>query len=295
MTFLVFSTVASVAEKVFADLSKVFKMKRTGTLEPKTKSVISFLGRNIYQKSDGGLFFGLKPGMLKACAEEYNVSRAAKLPKLERLWTSLEGKAVAISHEAYQRYRRVLGKLSWMALTRPDLQFAVGFLARSQANPDSRSEDCMRAVLRFVLSLGDRVQRIPAIWVDYVAASNLQTIDCFCDAAWNLPSVSGGIISWQMNPHQELLEKTVSCGALQRRSRALSSGGDRKRGPLRGTAPSSLLSRAFQATTKAVTRSEFIQILNQRKLSLLWKDCYVACGIWNFVVRTCNRKYSQDV
>ena len=38
-----------------------------------------------------------------------------------------------------------------------------------------------------------------AIWVDYVAASNLQTIDCFCDAAWNLPSVSGGIISWQMN------------------------------------------------------------------------------------------------
>ncbi|OLQ04172.1 Retrovirus-related Pol polyprotein from transposon TNT 1-94 [Symbiodinium microadriaticum] len=196
---LVFSTVATVAEKVFADLSKVFKMKRTGTLEPKTKSVISFLGRNIYQKSDGSLFFGLKPGMLKACAEEYNVSRAAKLPKLERLWTSLEGKAVAISHEAYQRYRRVLGKLSWMALTRPDLQFAVGFLARSQANPDSRSEDCMRAVLRFVLSLGDRVQKIPAIWVDYVAASNLQTIDCFCDASWNLPSVSGGIISWQMN------------------------------------------------------------------------------------------------
>ena len=57
----------------------------------------------------------------------------------------------------------------------------------------------MRAVLRFVSSLGDRVQKIPAIWVDYVAASNLQTIDCFCNASWNLPSVSGGIISWQMN------------------------------------------------------------------------------------------------
>ncbi|CAE7939261.1 TY5A, partial [Symbiodinium necroappetens] len=126
---LVFSTVATVAEKVFADLSKVFKMKRTGTLEPKTKSVISFLGRNIYQKSDGSLFFGLKPGMLKACADEYQISKAAKLPKLERLWTSLEGKAVAISHEAYQRYRRVLGKLSWMALTRPDLQFAVGIIS----------------------------------------------------------------------------------------------------------------------------------------------------------------------
>ena len=44
---LVFSTVASVAEKVFADLSKVFKMKRTGTLEPKAKSVISFLGKHL--------------------------------------------------------------------------------------------------------------------------------------------------------------------------------------------------------------------------------------------------------
>ena len=34
-----------------------------------------------------------------------------------------------ITHDAYQRYRRVLGKLSWLALTRADLQFAVGFLA----------------------------------------------------------------------------------------------------------------------------------------------------------------------
>ncbi|CAE7758564.1 unnamed protein product, partial [Symbiodinium necroappetens] len=133
---LVFSTVASVAEKVFADLSKVFKMKRTGTLEPKKPSVISFLGRNIYQKEDGSLFFGLKPGMLKSCAEEYQITKSAKLPKLERLW--MNAKATPITHEAYQRYRRVLGKLSWMALTRPDLQFVVGFLARSQSNPDSR-------------------------------------------------------------------------------------------------------------------------------------------------------------
>ena len=29
------------------------------------------------------------------------ISKAAKLPKLERLWTSLEGKAVAMTHEAY--------------------------------------------------------------------------------------------------------------------------------------------------------------------------------------------------
>ena len=194
---LVFSTVASVAEKVFADLSKVFKMKRTGTLEPKKPSVISFLGRNIYQKEDGSLFFGLKPGMLKSCAEEYQITKSAKLPKLERLW--MNAKATPITHEAYQRYRRVLGKLSWMALTRPDLQFVVGFLARSQQNPDSRSEDCMRAVLRWTLTLGDMVQRIPAQWVDYAPSSDARTIDCFCDASWNLPSVSGAVICWQCN------------------------------------------------------------------------------------------------
>ena len=119
-------------------------MKRTGTLEPKKKSVISVLGRNIYQKGDGSLFFGLKPGMLKSCADEQQITKPAKLPKLERMWAKL--KATRITHEAYQKYRRVLGKLSWRALTRPDLQFVVGFLARSQSNPDSRSEDCMRAV-----------------------------------------------------------------------------------------------------------------------------------------------------
>ena len=194
---LVFSTVAKVAEKVFEELSKVFKMKRTGTLLPGQQSVISFLGRNIYQKKDGALYFGLKPGMLQGCAEEYQISKGAKLPKLERLWTSVE--STPITPDAYQRYRRVLGKLSWLALTRADLQFAVGFLARSQSNPDSRSEACIRAVLRWTLTLGNRVQRIPARWVNYHPSENTRVIDCFCDASWNLPSVSGAIICWQCN------------------------------------------------------------------------------------------------
>ena len=120
------------------------------------------------------------------------------------MWANL--KATPITHEAYQKYRRVLGKLSWMALTRPDLQFVVGFLARSQSNPDSRSEDCMRAVLRWILTLGDRVQRISANWVDYSPSSSLRVIDCFCDASWNLPSVSGAVICWQCN-----LLKSFSC------------------------------------------------------------------------------------
>ena len=194
---LVFSTSPEVAEKVFADLSKVFKMKRTGALEPGKASVIAFLGRNIYQKKDGSLFFGLKPGMLKSCAEEYKITKEAKLPKLERLWKSLEEKP--ITQEAYQRSRRVLGKLSWIALTRPDLQFAVGFLARSQSNPDSRSEACMRAVLKWTLSLKDQVQQIPATWINYEPSSDIHVIDCFCDASWNLPSVSGAVLSWQGN------------------------------------------------------------------------------------------------
>ena len=45
----------------------MFKMKRTGTLLPGQQSVISFLGRNIYQKKDGALYFGLKPGCFRLC------------------------------------------------------------------------------------------------------------------------------------------------------------------------------------------------------------------------------------
>ena len=135
--------------------------------------------------------------MLQSCAEEYQITKGAKLPKLERLWSNSQ--ASPITHEAYQRYRRVLGKLSWLALTRADLQFAVGFLARSQRNPDSRSEACVRAVLRWVLTLGSRVQRIPARWLNYHPSSEVRVIDCFCDASWNLPSVSGAIICWQCN------------------------------------------------------------------------------------------------
>ena len=55
--------------------------------------------------------------------------------KLERLWTSLEGKAVAISHEAYQRYRRVLGKLSWMALNAARLAVCCRLLGEITSEP----------------------------------------------------------------------------------------------------------------------------------------------------------------
>eukprot|EP00439_Symbiodinium_sp_Y106_P004616 s10200_g1.t1 len=57
----------------------------------------------------------------------------------------------------------------------------------------------MRAVLRWVLTLGSRVQRIPARWLNYHPSSEVRVIDCFCDASWNLPSVSGAIICWQCN------------------------------------------------------------------------------------------------
>ena len=74
-----------------------------------------------------------------------------KLPTLEKI--TKRGKSTPLSPEAHDRYRRVLGKLAWASLTRPDLAFVTGYLGRSQAAPTEASEQAMRTVLRWVLAL----------------------------------------------------------------------------------------------------------------------------------------------
>ena len=92
----------------------------------------------------------------------------------------------------------------------------------------------MRAVLRWVFSLGDRYRKIPCclgrLCCRLQSPNYRLFLRCFVES-----SVSKRRYHQLADePHQELLEETVSCGAFQRRSRAFSSGGDSKRVTLVG-------------------------------------------------------------
>ena len=89
------------------------------------------------------VMFGLEPAYLWSCCEEFQISKGTlKLPTLEKI--TKRDKSTPLSPEAHDRYRRVLGKLAWASLTRPDLAFVTGYLGRF--------EQAMRAVLRWVLA-----------------------------------------------------------------------------------------------------------------------------------------------
>ena len=118
-----------------------------------------------------------------------------------------------LSPEAHDRYRRVLGKLAWASLTRPDLAFVTGYLGRSQAAPTEASEQAMRAVLRWVLALPPLVQRFPSERYSLKDECDPRKVTLFVDASWSLESTSGGIVSW-LNCYIKAFSRKQSVTAL---------------------------------------------------------------------------------
>ena len=62
-----------------------------------------------------------------------------------------------LSPEAASTFRTaVLGKLGWVAQSRPDLCWLCSMLARGQAQPLAIHETAMRASIRYIRSVSDR-------------------------------------------------------------------------------------------------------------------------------------------
>ena len=166
---LVWSQLPGEAKAIFGLLSKKYKLKQTGIIEEHRPGEVSFLGRRIFRtkacEGSNVIFFGLDPHYLEGCCTEFQIKKGTtKLPSLERLVREFErkGPSERLAPEAHDRFRRVLGKLAWSSLTRPDLAFVVGYLGRFQAAPTEAAEHAMRATLRWVLGLPPMVQRFPS-------------------------------------------------------------------------------------------------------------------------------------
>ena len=156
------------ALSTYEDLRNRYKFKLTGELKEGMPGEVSFLGRKIFRRHHGSnhIYFGLDPGYLLSCWDEFSIQKpVSKLPPLERRMSEFlkRGKEMdePLSPSAHERYRRVLGRLAWASLSRPDLQFITGFLASYQAAPHGAAEAAMRDVLRWVASLPHLVSEVP--------------------------------------------------------------------------------------------------------------------------------------
>ena len=65
---------------------------------------------------------------------------------------TVSGKQVAVklSPESYSRFRKTLGKLSWLSQSRCDLKVWMSIIGTQQAEPMRGTEAALRSVLRFL-------------------------------------------------------------------------------------------------------------------------------------------------
>ena len=190
-------------ENFLRALQKIWKIKRTGSIPSGKTGLLEFLGRTIYRLQDAEecLYFGVSrsymEGIFVSWEEKLKESTGSAMPKLEELLKDAEKKfgTSELSATEAQRYRRVLGQLAWAALSRADLAFPVGFLSRFQSKPHVPAEVCLRSFLRWLKGHLHFVQQMPASSPPVLTEEGV--VVGFCDASWNVTSVSGAVISWR--------------------------------------------------------------------------------------------------
>ena len=99
-----------------------------------------------------------------------------------------------------ERYRRLVGKLIYLTITRPDISFAVGVVSQFMQNPHIDHWNAVVHILRYV-------KRALGQGLLYEDKGNTQ-LSGYCDANW-------AVVPWIGDPHQVIvssLEGILSLG-----------------------------------------------------------------------------------
>ena len=144
-------------------LGRSVKIKVTGILSRDKK--IEFLGR-VIQKVEWGLMLGLPDGYFTSVYESYGIKRGSSTPpdlrKILDEGMSSPDSQKPLSGEAATKYRSAVGKVSWAGQTRVDLTYFISVLSRGQSTPLVVHETCLRAFLRYLMSVDHLKQLMSA-------------------------------------------------------------------------------------------------------------------------------------
>ena len=147
-------------------LSKSFHMKDLGNLH-------YFLGLEIDRSTSG--FFVSQRKYILDLLKDYNMLHAKplKLP-LDIHLKLTPDKGVPL--ESPQAYQRLLGRLIYLTITRPDITFAVHTLAQYMQHPTNVHMQAAKRLLRYLVTNPD--QGI------LLASSSAAQITAYCDSDW---------------------------------------------------------------------------------------------------------------
>ena len=137
--------------KMASALQSAYKVKVTGELGHGKVGKVEFLGREIARETeDGPLTLGLPVGYWDGIEEAagYAIAAVENPPTLKTV-LQFKGEDEDLGVEEAGKFRSVLGKLAWYALTCPPLLWYVSFLSSYQHKPSMLGMKAMNMILKF--------------------------------------------------------------------------------------------------------------------------------------------------
>jgi hypothetical protein len=137
---------------LFEALEKQVKIRETGRVTMSVGSLkFLILGRTILrEKGSSGLQLFVDQDCWNSAIEEYGISKGSTAFPDLRPFLEQTLSEEPISAEVHAKFRRVLGRLSWLAQTRQDILILIAMLSTGQSCPKPGHEKALRAVLRFM-------------------------------------------------------------------------------------------------------------------------------------------------
>ena len=181
-------------QKLVDELSKKLRLKVTGKLE---EDRIRFLGKVIEKEEDGTIALYMEKEYYEGMMNLYPGGKESQAtPNLFQLYDrDREEDRKSLSPEAAATFRTALGKLGWVAQSRPDLCWLCSMLARGQSQPLAVHETAMRSSIRYIRSVADRKLKFRSY--EYSGPPRITTyVDASCAAekSTNRKSTSGAAI-----------------------------------------------------------------------------------------------------
>ena len=202
---LIASSTDKAFHRVFKELSKHVKVRETGriALGKDGGGSLKFLGRVISRRAGSpSLVMQVDPSYMDAACEEFGIPKGVVGPPDIKPNLEATSEESPISPEAHSRYRRVLGRLAWLAQTRMDLLHYTSLLASGQSEPKPGHEKALRQVLRFVATDSGVGQYFPTEDTHTHLLMGSQVI-VYTDAAFapmrvfERRSISGAVLMYQ--------------------------------------------------------------------------------------------------
>ena len=143
---LLFIGVQSIINTLFSRIQKEALLRHTGDLT--VGSTTHFLGRNISHRGDH-IDISLNNNYVDIILEESGMTTCnpAPSPGVSHMKGTAEDEA-PLDHEQHKRYRRLVGKIQWLAYTRPDISYGAKELARSLQAPTQFDNKKLKHMIR---------------------------------------------------------------------------------------------------------------------------------------------------